>query len=97
MEPAHAILTSSAVYLIIVIFIKARIVVPGRANLGRFVVEAGRRRSEWGRNNHTPFVPLSCITRAGMYYKQRGCNACVAKSSAGKEIYPFQQKKFHCH
>lgn len=44
MEPAHAILTSSAVYLIIVIFIKARSSGAGAGELGE--VRRGSRKKE---------------------------------------------------
>lgn len=44
MEPTHAILTSSAVYLIIVIFIKARSCSTGARELGE--VRPGSRKKE---------------------------------------------------
>jgi hypothetical protein len=99
MEPAHAILTSSAVYLIIVIFIKARSSSTGEGELGE--VRRGSRKKEKrvGRSNHTPFVPFSCSTRSRMlaHYNHRGCAVCVANFSLRKDIYSFKQKKFYCH
>jgi hypothetical protein len=84
MEPAHAILTSSAVYLIIVIFIKACCSSStGAGELGE--VRRGSRKKEkrvGAKQPHAICATFLQHTCRNVLYNQRGCTVCYKMLSA---------------
>jgi hypothetical protein len=92
MEPTHAILTSSAVYLIIVIFIKARSCSTGASELGEVRRVSRKEEKRVGAQQpHTicaVFLHHTCTDVRTT--RKRRCNVRVSNFSVLKEIQSFQ-------